>query len=202
MATQVVATGRPRGRPKGVPDKKPRVRRDLNCAACGERFVANTTLAKYCSNQCRYAVVAPKTHRCVICGSAFYSRQHRIATCSPECASKLRSKNARRPGIAKGGKPRKWASRADAYRYWGAVRRSRIEGAERFSVDEIFERDGWLCQICGEEVSRFVAWPHPRSASLDHKVPLARGGKHTPENTQCAHLGCNSRKGARQAVAA
>lgn len=35
----------------------------------------------------------------------------------------------------------------------------------------------------------------PMSASVDHIVPLSRGGEHSMANVQCAHLSCNSSKG-------
>lgn len=42
-----------------------------------------------------------------------------------------------------------------------------------------------------------LKWPERMSASLDHVIPLAAGGPHTPENLQLAHLRCNAKKGAR-----
>lgn len=30
---------------------------------------------------------------------------------------------------------------------------------------------------------------------MDHIVPLSRGGEHSLDNVQCAHLSCNCRKG-------
>lgn len=36
-------------------------------------------------------------------------------------------------------------------------------------------------------------------ASLDHIIPLSRGGHHTADNVQAAHLACNHRKGAKAA---
>lgn len=74
------------------------------------------------------------------------------------------------------------------------------EGAgqpERFAARDVFERDGWRCGICGEPVDPNLKWPDEWSASLDHVLPLAAGGWHTVDNTQCAHLICNIRKGAR-----
>ena len=69
--------------------------------------------------------------------------------------------------------------------------------ARRFGVTyepinrfDVFERDGWLCGICGGPVSR-------EDASIDHILPISKGGPHTLENVQCAHLLCNSKKGAR-----
>lgn len=32
------------------------------------------------------------------------------------------------------------------------------------------------------------------SASVDHIVPLSRGGEHSMNNVQCAHLSCNCSK--------
>ncbi|WP_369529681.1 HNH endonuclease [Bradyrhizobium elkanii] len=52
-----------------------------------------------------------------------------------------------------------------------------------------------MCQICGDEIDRDLVFPHPRSVSLDHIIPISRGGVHRRDNTQCAHLGCNSSKG-------
>jgi len=65
---------------------------------------------------------------------------------------------------------------------------------KKFSNIEIFERDGWMCGICGQKINRKLKWPHPRSKSLDHIVPLSRGGAHIPQNVQAAHLRCNLSK--------
>jgi 5-methylcytosine-specific restriction endonuclease McrA len=35
------------------------------------------------------------------------------------------------------------------------------------------------------------------SPTIDHILPLARGGTHEPSNVQAAHFGCNAAKGAR-----
>ncbi len=55
---------------------------------------------------------------------------------------------------------------------------------------EIAERDGWLCAICGGAVVR-AEW------SLDHVVPLSKGGHHIHSNVTLAHKACNSKKGAK-----
>jgi len=62
-----------------------------------------------------------------------------------------------------------------------------VEHVERRVV---FERDGWICGICRRPVDK-------AAASIDHIVPIARGGAHTYENCQTAHLTCNISKGAR-----
>lgn len=65
---------------------------------------------------------------------------------------------------------------------------------EEFSSIEIFERDGWRCSICGKKVNRRFKWPNQMSASLDHIIPLSKGGTHTRDNVCCAHLQCNQLK--------
>ena len=80
-------------------------------------------------------------------------------------------------------------------------RRLRMYGSdgtiERIDPLEVFVEDGWICQICGDAVDEGRSHPDPFSASLDHTVPLAAGGRHTRANVQLAHLQCNIRKGAK-----
>ena len=58
----------------------------------------------------------------------------------------------------------------------------------------IYERDGWTCRICGDPVNRDAKVPELDAPTIDHVVPLARGGAHAPENWQTAHFYCNSDK--------
>ncbi|WP_366139763.1 HNH endonuclease [uncultured Modestobacter sp.] len=74
--------------------------------------------------------------------------------------------------------------------------RTQLAQAERFDPVEIFERDGWICQLCTAQVDPALKWPDLQSASLDHVVPLAANGQHSRDNTQLAHWLCNVRKGA------
>lgn len=63
--------------------------------------------------------------------------------------------------------------------------------AEHFPLLEIANRDRYRCHVCGERV-RVVGERGPDSLSIDHLVPITRGGAHTRENVALAHLGCNS----------
>jgi hypothetical protein len=81
------------------------------------------------------------------------------------------------------------------------ARRVRMVGPEgvieRIDPVEIYERDGWVCQLCMKPIDRALTAPDRMSASLDHRVPLVAGGGHTASNVQASHLICNIRKGAR-----
>jgi len=58
----------------------------------------------------------------------------------------------------------------------------------KFSRANIYLRDQNRCQYCGR---KFPA----SELSLDHVLPISRGGKSTWENVVCACLPCNVRKG-------
>lgn len=57
----------------------------------------------------------------------------------------------------------------------------------------ILARDGWVCHICGDFVTR-------PELSFDHIIPLNKGGAHTEDNLAVAHLTCNKSKGDRLGI--
>lgn len=65
---------------------------------------------------------------------------------------------------------------------------------EIFKSEDIFNRDGWRCQICRKKLSRKTIYPHPRYPTLDHIIALAEGGTHERKNVQLACSICNSTK--------
>lgn len=94
----------------------------------------------------------------------------------------------------------KWSERRrDSWKARQALKRGAGE-VDRIVYADVFERDGWLCGICAEEVDPYLEYPDPRSKSLDHIQPLSRGGSHSLENVQLAHLECNVRKGDRLGI--
>lgn len=70
---------------------------------------------------------------------------------------------------------------------------------EPFTRIEIFERDGWTCQLCGGPINPELTHPHPWHANVDHIVPLSKGGSHSRDNAQASHFRCNLQKGNRPA---
>lgn len=94
--------------------------------------------------------------------------------CSDRCGK--RSANIRRSARKRSNTPQPRAS----------IRKHRIH-----------VRDGWTCQLCGDPIDQAVKVPHPLAATLDHVIPLAKGGAHSEANLQTAHFLCNSRKGDR-----
>lgn len=58
----------------------------------------------------------------------------------------------------------------------------------RFTRHQIFKRDGYQCQYCGKR---------PKELTVDHVIPLSRGGLDCWTNVASSCRACNQRKGAR-----
>jgi 5-methylcytosine-specific restriction endonuclease McrA len=74
-----------------------------------------------------------------------------------------------------------------------ALQRALARGAESIELvtyEQLRQRDGHDCYLCGEFVTR-------KTVSMDHVIPVSRGGNHTRENLRLAHSRCNSLKGDR-----
>lgn len=50
------------------------------------------------------------------------------------------------------------------------------------------------CGICGDPIDLGLKWPDSGSLSIDHIVPITRGGTNREQNLQPAHAGCNMKK--------
>lgn len=79
------------------------------------------------------------------------------------------------------------------------LRRMRVKGVrvDRVYRRVVWERDKGRCGICGGMVDFTKVSPDPMAPSLDHIVPISKGGEHSYTNIQLAHLGCNMSKGSK-----
>ena len=198
------------GRPQG------RKERCDTCAAARNKMMtakwhrAQTEAGRYRKER------APRS--CYRCGSETppTAREKRLCTkcaqdcarpCSePDCDRPVRARNVcsmhyKRLMRASGAwEPEPWDDRRRNNYHKRRALKAGSSAGPAFSNATVFERDGWVCGLCDEPVPRDAVWPDPLSASLDHIVPLSRGGAHSLENSQLTHLACNVRKGAREDV--
>lgn len=71
---------------------------------------------------------------------------------------------------------------------FAAAEVGRIRASARAEFQqEVFERDGYRCRYCGTD----------NDLTLDHVVPIIRGGQNSAENLATACRPCNSSKGDR-----
>lgn len=185
-----------------------RRRRTHVCRQCGKVFVARQAPFKtFCTRECSFAfkhehaqgrAIRPKVkvyRKCVRCGAEMLAVRGRT-TCGAECrrlaALEPQLVHPKEQGCVVCGT----AFRTMAGQHGAQVFCSeRCRGkAECIDPQRVFDRDGWRCGICSRKVNRRAKFPHPKSAVLDHIIPLAKGGEHTYRNVQCAHNACNSCK--------
>lgn len=142
--------------------------------------------------------IASERITCAMCGDEFHPLLRNVGKaryCSASCRGRAGAE-ARRKYLTSEAKAE--ALRLKNERRWDQRRARKAAAAfEDFDRREVFIRDGWRCGICKGKVDAKLSAPHPMSASLDHIVPLSRGGDHTRANTQLAHLRCNIAKGNR-----
>lgn len=169
----------------------------IACGVCGCEFATTHSRRVYCSWACRHkqkgkqstqkAKVARlhKQKGCIQCGSVFTnaSSQSSLYCCrgcyrqSPKYRNVIRTARARRRA------------------------RLRMLPHESVKPSDVFNRDGWACVYCGCAVVdyRLGGKLPSNGATLDHVVPLAKGGSHVMANLATACSSCNTRKGAASA---
>jgi 5-methylcytosine-specific restriction endonuclease McrA len=81
--------------------------------------------------------------------------------------------------------------------------RIQAQRGKPFRPLDVFEADDYICRLCGEPCERDKVAPGGRSSgrpvsiwapTIDHIVPLSKGGLHCRDNVQTAHFRCNCRK--------
>jgi len=154
------------------------------CVRCGVSIDHRDARSRHCSALCRgrdYDGSVIGTIRvCRQCGTAFSPSKNPNVYCSKKCCAKADVENNR-----------------EAYNRRNAERRARERGAvvgDRFTRREVFDRDGWICQLCLAPIDWNLSGRGRWAPALDHIVPLVHGGSHTWDNVQAAHSGCNARK--------
>lgn len=125
----------------------------------------------------KYAAEEKRIHACPICGKPTSKKK----CCSDKCQKTYNN------------------------RTHDQQRRARVRDAlidNDIQLIELYRRDNGVCHICGgscsfndylitEEGYTIVGDSYP---SIDHVIPLAKGGKHSWDNVRLAHVRCNSLK--------
>lgn len=114
---------------------------------------------------------------CTECGNLFFPENKRQQCCSSKCRKRRQNRK----------------------------REHRIDRAEiidnTITLEKLFKRDKGICWLCARECD----WSncsrdgetvivHGMYPSIDHVIPLAKGGNHTWDNVRLAHHYCNSLK--------
>jgi len=168
------------------------------CHHCGKDISHRAVGVIYCDPNCnsmagyyRRRVLSPRDPKPVVICSI--EACERTATSRGMCTMHYK-RWARANGMNKAPSD-KWS---DVRRSNSHARRARMNGAttgDRVLLAQLLERDGAICSMCNGYIDIDLPWPEPWSVSVDHTIPLARGGQHTMANATVMHLRCNLQKG-------
>jgi len=175
--------------PRSISKPKPPTHYEMVCAECGVTH-SGSRWALTCSDRCDQIRRDRLNPRCS------------EGTCNRGVRAKgLCSMHWRRLARSEGreANPEWNARRAANWQKRDALKKG-APNAEQIVYRDVFDRDGWICGLCSEHVDPATEWPDPLSPSLDHILPLSKGGPHAMANVQLAHLGCNVKKGNRIAA--
>lgn len=176
----------------------------IRCRVCGHEYVRSTDLRKgiECPECRKQQAEIRKFERaearryeravadileyaldktCKACGKTFHSSSRNQMYCCAQCKERRKS--------------------SSGFRHYYHIKygdRYLEHYDPSITLKKLYERDGGVCQICGE----LCDWDDkewgcngPTYPSIDHIVPRAKGGDHKWENVQLAHCICNSIKG-------
>lgn len=151
-----------------------------HCLTCG-KAITKIGSREFCDENCRASLYVwkPADRECRECKAPFRQGRRWQMHCSTECETSSLKRMQRTNKLR---------------------RKVRTKGLLAESIDPllVFERDRWICHLCGVKTDQKLrGFPVPLAPELDHIVSLAEGGSHTWGNVACACRACNGAKGAR-----
>lgn len=152
------------------------------CKYCGKNFIGKMN-SEYCSEECKKEFFRkPKFYiKCEECGKIYLTNREDSKTCSTKCSKRRQRRRDRliRDERLKQNKDSDWD----------------------ITLSKLIKRDKNKCHICGGECDEndyiikdgvfIVGKTYP---SIDHLIPISKGGTHTWDNVKLAHHYCNSVK--------
>lgn len=118
----------------------------------------------------------PQLVKCRNCGQWFYRSKKRVYFCSDKC--RQHSKNH-------------YADMRKEERR----RKALTEESKTITLRKLFKRDGGICWICGQPCDINADHNANNYPSVDHLLPISKGGKDEWSNIKLAHRICNTMRG-------
>lgn len=179
-------------RPKAEPEPYIPVKKVKKiCVWCGSSFRTTIGVSRsLCSPECIYAKKSAeitkrrreenlsKERECLNCGEFFRSEKNQ-RMCSKECSDKYKNR-------LKEYKRRK-----------RVLENGRVD--KSITLERLIKRDENVCYLCGSECDKedyklneegyfITGFNYP---SVEHVIPISKGGTHTWDNVKLAHYYCN-----------
>lgn len=159
------------------------VAKNVLCAECGKEF-QTCRGQKYCSDRCRMIhyntkkkdTFKPLQFECEECGITIVALRgdKRRKFCS-HCCSRRHSDRKK-----------------ETQRRYRLIENGEID--HNITLKKLIKRDNEMCYICNDKVNVNSNSNADEYPSIDHVIPVAKGGTHTWDNVRLAHRYCNSVK--------
>lgn len=156
------------------------------CFRCSNEFSSAKQAQRFCSAECRKAQFKddhphirntdPKTIICGWCEGEVIVPANFTGNGKYHDDCRVEAKRAR-------------------YRIKTVKRQSLTVKPSRLSADQVVRTYGSKCSVCSEEIDMSIARTSRLGLTVDHVIPLSKGGQDTIENMRPAHWICNVRKG-------
>ena len=170
---------------KAVAAKRPRF--DRACEICQTQFTTGKKTQVTCSRPCSYERIkrlsTQRWQEEKLSKPAF-----KVETCK-WCNEEMQIPSDFK-GVIKYHAECKKPARQSQYRI-KSVRRQGVKKGATISHDQVAERDGYKCYLCNELVDMSLSRTSRFGATLDHVMPLSKGGQDTMDNVKLTHWICN-----------
>lgn len=126
---------------------------------------------------------------------AYYKRRHYRANKEHYADRARKYREANKEAVNE--RTRRWRASNPDKAGAPAARRAKAElegNATRELIEAKWEAGDKTCILCGGPIDLTLKAPHPKSRTLEHLTPIARGGRHDLDNIDFAHFGCNASK--------
>ena len=193
---------------------------EVDCLYCGFTFRTYNNKV-YCSDACRAThrtiqrnikrTITIRRWKCFYCNKLHYGKRVK-KFCNSYCANKSSCKSKARTHTIKCkecGKHKEVTyirkvycsdecKRKYEWRRKEVKRRKKIKSNGEvhwdISIERLLKRDGSTCYLCGESTIKGEDTNHELYPSIEHVIPIAKGGTHTWDNVKIAHRRCNWEK--------
>jgi len=165
--------------------------RTLNCGNCQKTFQGNRPSSRFCSKRCRTIVgtkegtkrkteARKKLHASTtaICRWCKKPRTYDYGTSTPMAYHPVCTIEARRA----------------RYRIKTVKRQNLVVKPSRLAADEVVRMYGSDCAVCEKPIDLTLKRTSAMGLTVDHWIPLSKGGSDDITNLRPAHWTCNRKK--------
>lgn len=180
---------------------------NAQCLDCGSLYNSAEGRAGLHNHGAGAAKKKAAYRSCVVCGASRWAFKGDILrtnkrVCSEGCRqerlreSKRHSRQRWKQTEAGKASQARWhkTPKGRAAKRKGRAKRQGMLVSDAVAPSVVFERDGYVCQLCMRPTNPTSHYLDEHYPTLDHIWPLSLGGEHTLENLWTAHRSCNIKK--------